>query len=319
MHRLTRSTLRVLWLAGLAALGGGVPTMADGPRPRQNVLTGREALGDWTTDGPGVRRRITAADLPVPYETASANNGAKIVPRPEGAWPKAPEGFKVTEFAKGLSNPRVIVTAPNGDLFIAESGPGRVKILRDADGDGKPESTSVFAKGLRQPFGIAFYPPGPKPSHIYVANTDSVVRYAYSEGDTQAKGEPETIVSNIPGGGRLTGGGHWTRDVAFSNDGKRMFVSVGSHSNVSDDEGEKRRADILVFNPDGSGEKTYGSGIRNPVGLAVHPTTGELWTSVNERDGLGDHLVPDYVTSVREGGFLRLALVLHRRKPRSAP
>jgi glucose/arabinose dehydrogenase len=197
----------------------------------------------------------------------------------------------------------VIVAAPNGDLFIAESGPGRVKILRDADGDGKPDSTTVYAKGLRQPFGIAFYPPGPKPTHVYVANTDSVVRFAYTEGDTEAKGQPETIVANIPGGGRLTGGGHWTRDIAFSNDGKRMFVSVGSHSNVSDDDSEKRRADILVFNPDGTDEKTFGSGIRNPVGLAVHPTTGELWTSVNERDGLGDHLVPDYVTRVQEGGF----------------
>ncbi len=299
----TRSTLRTLTLSGLATILAASSVTADDARPRRDVLTGRDALGDWTTDAPGVRRKITVADLAPPYETASANNGAKVVSRPEGAWPKAPEGFKVTEFAKGLSNPRVIVTAPNGDLFIAESGPGRVKVIRDANNDGKPDTTTIFAKGLRQPFGIAFYPPGPKPTHVYVANTDSVVRFAYSEGDTEAKGEPETIVKDIPGGGRLTGGGHWTRDIAFSNDGKRMLVSVGSHSNVSDDDGEKRRADILVFNPDGSGEKTFGSGIRNPVGLAIHPTTGDVWASVNERDGLGDHLVPDYVTRVEEGGF----------------
>jgi len=303
MKKFTHLPLRSLALAGVAALLTSTSSPGDDPRPRREVLQGRDALGDWTTDAPGVRRKITVADLAPPYETASANNGARVVPRPEGAWPKAPEGFKVTEFAKGLSNPRVIVTAPNGDLFVAESGPGRIKVLRDGDSDGKPDSTTVFAKGLRQPFGIAFYPPGPHPTHVYIANTDSVVRFPYSVGDTEAKGKPETIVPDIPGGGRLTGGGHWTRDVVFSKDGKRMFVSVGSHSNVNDDAAEKRRADILVFNPDGSGEKTFASGIRNAVGIAIHPTTGELWASVNERDGLGDHLVPDYVTHVQENGF----------------
>jgi len=303
MDRRQRPTLRAFAAAGLALRPAAGLARADEPRPRRETLVGRDALGDWTTDAPGVRRKIAVADLAEPYETPSANNGPKVVKRPEGAWPKAPDGFKVTEFAVGLNNPRVIVAAPNGDLFVAESGPGRVKILRDADGDGKPEAVKVFAKGLRQPFGIAFYPPGPKPTHIYVANTDSVVRFPYSEGDTEAKGEPETIVADIPGGGRLTGGGHWTRDVAFSADGKRMFVSVGSKSNVSDDDGERRRADILVFTPEGKDEKTFAAGIRNAVGLAIHPTTGQVWASVNERDGLGDHLVPDYVTHVEEGGF----------------
>jgi glucose/arabinose dehydrogenase len=184
--------------------------------------------------------------------------------------------------------------------------PGNIKILRDGDGDGKPEEPKLFAKGLRQPFGIAFYPPGPDPSYVYIANTDSVVRFPYKSGETEARGEPETIVADIPGGGRLTGGGHWTRDVAFSNDGKRMFVSVGSRSNnddVDNNPAEKRRADILVFTPEGKEEKLYASGIRNAVGLAIHPTTGQVWASVNERDGLGDHLVPDYVTHVEEGGF----------------
>lgn len=277
--------------------------LADEARADRKVFTGQEALGDWTSDGPGVRRKLTVDDLAPPYDTPSANNFPRVVRRPEGAWPIVPEGFKVTEFATGLSTPRVIITAPNGDLFVAESPANRVRVFRDADGDGKPEVNEVFARGLRQPFGIAFYPPGPNPTHVYIANTDSVVRFPYKEGDTKASATSETIVPDIPGGGRLQGGGHWTRDIVFSQDGKRMFVSVGSLSNVSDDAREKRRADILVFDPDGRGEKIYASGIRNAVGLVIHPTTGQLWASVNERDGLGDHLVPDYITHVEEGGF----------------
>ena len=272
------------------------------------VKTGQDALGDWTTDAPGLRRKITTGDLPAPFDTPSANNGAKMVKRPEGAWPKVPEGFKVDEFATGLDNPRVIMAAPNGDIFIAESRPpqgkpGHVQVLRDSDNDGKPETIEVFADKLNSPFGIAFYPPGAEPTHVYVANTDNVVRFPYKNGDLKATGAPEVIVKELPGFAQLRGGGHWTRDVVFSPDGKRMFVSVGSKSNVDDNDQEKRRADILVFNPDGSNERLYATGIRNPVGLAVQPGTGVLWTSVNERDGLGDHLVPDYITHVEEGGF----------------
>jgi glucose/arabinose dehydrogenase len=176
-------------------------------------------------------------------------------------------------------------------------------VLRDADGDGMPELIEIYAEGLNRPFGIAFYPPGSRPTYVYVGNTNSVVRFPYHEGETKVPGQPETIVADLPGFAQLRGGGHWTRDVVFSRDGKRMFVSVGSHSNVSDDEREKRRADILVFDPDGKHEKIYALGIRNAVGLAIHPQTGEVWASVNERDALGDHLVPDYVTHVEEGGF----------------
>jgi glucose/arabinose dehydrogenase len=161
----------------------------------------------------------------------------------------------VEEFAAGLNNPRVIVAAPNGDLFVAESRPGRVQVLRDADGDGKPERTEVFASGLRQPFGIAFFPPGPRPTHVYVANTDSVVRFPYASGDLKARGAEEMIVANVSGGGRLRGGGHWTRDIAFSRDGKKMYVSVGSLSNVSDDESEARRARIFEYTPLGKNER----------------------------------------------------------------
>ena len=268
------------------------------------TLTGKEALGDWTTDAPGVRRKITVDDLATPYATPSANNGPKVVKRPEGAWPKAPEGFEVAEYATGFTEPRAIVRAPNGDLFLSESKAGRVTILRDADGDGKPEVREVFATGLARPFGIAFHPPGDDPEHIYVGNTDSVVRFPYKSGDLKATGDAETIVKDIPSGNEsVGGGGHWTRDLEFSPDGKTLYVSVGSRSNVSDDDREKRRADILAFDPDGKNERRFAYGIRNPVGLATNPVTKELWTSVNERDGLGDHLVPDYITHVQEGGF----------------
>ncbi len=297
----------------LVAFAPGSTTQAgaQGAVVTGQTLTGAAARGDWTTDAPGVRRQLTPADLDAPYETRSVDNGPKIVPRPEGAWPKAPAGFKVEAFATGLNNPRAMVTAPNGDIFVAESGPNRVRIVRPASGkgaaDAKPDSDHIFTEGLRQPFGIAFYPPGPNPQFVYVANTNSVVRFPYKNGDLAASGPEQVIVDDISGGGRLRGGGHWTRDIAFSRDGKKMWVSVGSKSNVDEDpnghEIEQRRARIFEFNPDGSGERVYASGIRNPVGLAVNPQTGDLWTSVNERDGLGDHLVPDYVTRVKDGGF----------------
>jgi glucose/arabinose dehydrogenase len=296
---------------GAACAFGGSEAVS-GQRPagqagaaRGRVLTGQGAFGDWTTDAPGVRRRITVADLPKPYETRSVDAGSRVAPRPEGAWPKVPAGFKVEEFATGLQNPRLIRAAPNGDLFVAESRPGRVRVLRGAAGAGRAETVEVFAEGLRRPFGIAFYPPGDNPTHVYVANTNSVVRFPYRAGDLKARGPAETVVPDLPGGGQLRGGGHWTRDVAFSLDGRRMFVSVGSLTNVWENPSanEERRATVLQYNPDGTGYRLFASGIRNAVGLAVHPQTGELWASVNERDGLGDDLVPDYITRVREGGF----------------
>jgi glucose/arabinose dehydrogenase len=277
--------------------------LADGQQATA-VLLGQEALGDWTTDAPGVRRKITLDDLPAPFDTSSANNFPRVVRRPAGAMPRVPKGFSVSEFATGLHVPRKIVTAPNGDVFLAESMSGRIEVLRDSDGDGKAETMENFASGLTRPFGIAFYPCGPKPTHIYIGNTNSVVRFPYQTGDTKARGPAEVIVENIPTGQeRVGGGGHWTRDLEFSPDGKILFVSVGSQSNVDDSPREKRRADILAFDPDGKNERIFAWGIRNAVGLAIHPQTGQLWASVNERDALGDHLVPDYVTHVQEGGF----------------
>lgn len=289
---------------GFVVLAATTSTVIGTVRHAQQVRTGKDAMGDWTTDAPGVRRKITVNDLPQPYATRGVDNGPRIVRRPDGAWPKAPAGFKVEQYTTGLNNPREIVTAPNGDLFIAESGPGRIRILRGRGADGKPQTNEVFASGLHQPFGIAFYPPGPNPKYVYIGNTDEVVRFPYKNGDLHASGSSEHV-ADLPGGGRLRGGGHWTRDVRFRADGKKMYVSVGSLTN--DFEGsrgqEDKRADILEFDPDGKNERIYASGIRNAVGLAIHPKTGQLWCSVNERDMLGDDLVPDYVTRVKEGGF----------------
>ncbi len=215
---------------------------------RDKTLTGKAALGDWTTDAPGVRRKITLDDLATPYDTPSAKSHPRIVERPKDAWPKVPAGFEVTEFAKGLTEPRVIVRAPNGDLFVAESRANRIRVLRDADGNGQPEINETFVTDLQRPFGIAFFPVGDQPKYIYIANTDSIVRFPYSSGDTKAQGEAEKIVSDIPSGSEsVGGGGHWTRNIKFSQDGKTMYVAVGSRSNVSDDESEKRRAMILAF------------------------------------------------------------------------
>ena len=181
----------------------------------------------------------------------------------------------------------------------------KIMVFRGVNAQGKPEQVSTFATGLSQPFGIAFYPLGPNPKWVYIGNTDSVVRFPYKNGDLKATGPAEKL-AYLPGGGRLHGGGHWTRDIAFSKDGKRMFVSVGSHSNVDDPDthpAEFHRADVLEFTPQGKFVKIYANGIRNCVGEAINPTTGQLWCSVNERDMLGDRLVPDYITHVQEGGF----------------
>ncbi len=203
-------------------------------------------------------------------------------------------------YATGLHNPRLIRTAPNGDFFLAETGKGKIIVFRGITADGKPKTTSIFASGLNKPFGIAFYPPGPNPKWLYIGNTNAVVRFPYKNGDLTATGKAQHL-DDLAGGG-----GHSTRDIRFSPDGKTMFVSVGSGSNVNDPDThpeEKDRANILAFNPDGSNMRIYAYGIRNPVGLAINPQTGELWCSVNERDALGDNLVPDYITHVQEDGF----------------
>ena len=282
-----------------AAWAGSAPAFA-----QNQTLTGQNAFTDYSKEHPGVVRHLTVGDLPAPYATKGVDNGADMVARPQNAWPQAPAGFKVDLYYTGLDQPRLIRTAPNGDLFVAVSYQNKVMVFRGIGPDGKPKEVSTFADNLSQPFGIAFYP-AKDPKWVYIGNTDSVVRFPYHTGDMKATG-PAQKLADLPGGGRLRGGGHWTRDIAFSKDEKRMFVSVGSHSNDDDSDthpAEFHRADVLEFTPEGKFVKVYASGIRNCVGEAVNPTTGQLWCSTNERDMLGDDLVPDYITHVQEGGF----------------
>lgn len=292
----------LMFAAGAAGLCTYFTNGAQAAGKPSEVKTGQEAFTDYSQEKPGTFRKITVADLPKPYATESASNSPKLIEKPESAWPQAPKGFKVQLFAKGdFKIPRELRAAPNGDIFVADTGAGKVFILHGGLKAGKAESVTEFASGLKQPFGINFYPVGANPKWVYVANTGSVVRFPYKNGDTKATGEAETIIAEVP-----AGGGHSTRDLAFSKDGKKLFVSVGSRSNVDDVDthpAEKHRANILEYTPEGKFVQVYASGIRNPVGLAIQPATGDLWCSVNERDQLGDRLVPDYITHVQEGHF----------------
>jgi glucose/arabinose dehydrogenase len=292
---------------------------------QSKVLTGQAAFTDWNQQAPGVRHKLTLADLPEPKPEEAGNFTPRVIPRPANAWPIAPPGFKVTLYAGGdnapmqradntehmakaagtFTMPRLIRVAPNGDLFLADSGAGEVIVLRGVGPDGKAKQVATFASGLDHPFGIAFYP-ADNPKFVYVGNATTVQRFPYHAGDLHATGPAQTIVPDIPGYAQLTGGGHWTRDVVFSKDGQHMLVSVGSGSNVDDADTSQRefhRADVLEYTPEGKFLEVYAHGIRNCVGEAVNPITGELWCSTNERDNLGNHLVPDYVTSVPEGSF----------------
>jgi glucose/arabinose dehydrogenase/mono/diheme cytochrome c family protein len=293
----------VTYVKSLKAGTGNKPaTLASEYKPaKTNAPSPAGSFTDFRFEEPGRVRKITVQELPAAYATSSANNGPRQVNRPQNAWPKAPTGFSVQLFASGLENPRLLRTAPNGDVFLAESSSGNIRVFRGITADGKAKQAGLFATGLNEPYGIAFYPAGTNPEWIYVANTNSVVRFPYQNGDLKARGAPQHL-TDLP-----DSEGHWTRDIQFTLDGKKMFVSVGSASNVDDPDttpGEKNRADILQFNPDGSGMRIFAYGIRNSGGgLAVDPKTGQLWCSVNERDGLGDNLVPDYITHVEDGGF----------------
>jgi glucose/arabinose dehydrogenase len=260
--------------------------------------------------------------LPPPFHTESVARFPKIIGWPEGKTPAAPAGFQVSVYADGLDHPRWLYVLPNGDVLVAESnteklggempepvrkaiegaglmGPSanRITLIRDANGDGKPEVHETFLAGLNQPFGMLLLG-----DWLYVANTDALVRFPYRKGQTKITVKGEKVL-NLPAGGYNN---HWTRNVVASPDGSKLYVSVGSQTNV-DKEGldakEPRRAAILEADPDGSGLRIFASGLRNPNGMDWAPGTRMLWTVVNERDEIGDDLVPDYLTSVREEAF----------------
>jgi glucose/arabinose dehydrogenase len=314
--------MRAIVVVAIASLAAALPPPPAGADSSDTSLrVGQDAFGGWRDDAPGVRRLIPPRDLPSPYASPSAANSPDIVARPEGAVPRTLPGFTATRFVGGLDGPRALQVAPNGDIFVAESSGGRIRVLRPkADGSGVA-TAKTFAGGLDLPYGIAFYPPGPEPRWVYVASVNEVVRFAYRPGDLEAEGAAQPVIGSLP-----EGGNHWTRDIAFSPDGSRLYLAVGSASNDFEDSripppaqladlehrdgkgalwGEEAgRADVLSYAPDGSDRRVYATGIRNcGGGLAVQPSTGTVWCSTNERDGLGDNLVPDYVTRVKEGGF----------------
>jgi glucose/arabinose dehydrogenase len=259
--------------------------------------------------------------LDAPYATKAVKNFCEVIGWPKGKTPVAPEGFTVSLYADSLANPRNIYVAPNGDVFVAEANTevtglkkigadiigvsksqnmgksaNKILLFKDKNGDGKPDSKIIFLAQLKQPFGILTLG-----NWFYVANTDGLWRYPYKLGDTTVSGKGVKILS-LPAGGYNN---HWTRNLRANKAGTKIYVSVGSGTNVAE-QGmavEKRRADILEINPDGSGERIYASGLRNPAGIDFQPGTEVLYAAVNERDNLGDNLVPDYLTSVKDGGF----------------
>jgi glucose/arabinose dehydrogenase len=310
MRRL--STLAAVPLiAGFAAAGFAA---GDGA-----VRTGTAAFGDWKSDKPGVQRLIRLEDQPAPFVEKSASNSPEKTQMPAGARPLVPDGFTVQLVAAGIASPRAMRVAPNGDLFVADSKTNTVRVFRIPDGSSKPVENSIFASGLHQPYGIAFFPAGPNPEWVYVGNSDSLVRFPYRNGDLKATGKPEPILEHIPATH------HWTRDVVVSADGNSIFFSVGSGSNVALDMGkqpfgglekfvkghplgatwdtEEKRADVLSLDPNGGNVKIYATGLRNCSGMTVQPATGQLWCVVNERDELGDNVPFEYATHVQEGAF----------------
>lgn len=296
---------------------GGARASSDPMPAAGTVLTGKAAFGDWQADRPGVRRLIRPQDLPEPFATSAASNGPERVARPQDAKPEVPPGFSVELIASGLHSPRALRVAPNGDIFVADSRTGRILAFRLGK-DGAETMRAVFATALHRPYGIAFYP-ADKPQWVYVANSDGVVRFAYRDGVLGVTTGPETIVSNLPDEG------HWTRDIAFSPDGKTFYLSIGSASNAAEGIGsapagglaawagsqplglawgqEEGRAAVLAFDPSGRDRRVVATGLRNCSGMTVQPATGALWCVVNERDGLGDDLPFEYATAVKPGAF----------------
>jgi glucose/arabinose dehydrogenase len=228
--------------------------------------------------------------LPPPFATQSAGNGPDRVKPPAGFLPSVPQGFRVNVFAKDFKRPRWLTVASNGDIFVANTGAGEIIVLRDPQNTGGAQEREVFVDGMKRPFGIAFHE-----NYVYVGNTNELARFRYDPKTSKRLGEKEHLLD-------LPTGGHDTRSLAFSADGKHLFIGVGSDSNIDTGE-DPRRAAVTICDPDGKNARLYATGLRNPVGLALEPVTGEVWTTVNERDELGDDLPPDYFTSLKDGGF----------------
>ena len=286
-----------------------------------NIFLAGVLLSCNSNSRPAGTTSYNADNLPAPNSTESVTRFSKVVGWPDNKIPTAPAGFTVTRFADKLDNPRWIYQTPNGDILVAEAqtklsglkklgaslhpriktqrygnSADRITLFRDANKDGVPEVRSIYAEKLNQPLGMLVLG-----NHFYVANTDGLVQYSYTAGELVMQGTGKKIL-DLPAGGYNN---HWTRNIIANREGTKIYVSVGSGSNVGENgmEHEVRRANILEINPDGSGERIYASGLRNPVGMAWAPNTNTLWTVVNERDELGDELVPDYLTGVQQGGF----------------
>jgi glucose/arabinose dehydrogenase len=281
-----------LSVAIVTLLGIGLSAQA-----ADTIYQGKDAFGDYTRDAPGDWHKITVADLPAPFASESSRNFPKLVPRPGDTLPKTLPGFAVSAFASGYNQPREMKIAPNGDIFLAESGAGRIHVLRAPAGASKPASDDVFAEVAERPYGIAFYPPGPNPQWVYIGSMNEVVRFPYQVGDTKARGPKQVIVPNLPGPV------HWTRDVLATSDGKHILLAIGSSTNIADKgpEPEQFRANVLQFNPDGSDRQVLVAGTRNPSAIAFNPVDNSLWAAVNERDLMGDNLPADYVTHLQPG------------------
>ena len=300
----------------LASLQGPAQ-VAGAPAAARTAL---ERRGSWDDSQPGRIWHIKASDMPPPFATSSAGNGPRVEARPNGSMPTVPKGFTVGVFAQDADKPRLPLRAPNGDIFLAATAKGEIKVLRSKNGQAA-DSVETFASGLTRPYGMAFWPSNDNPQYLYVANVNSVVRIPYRNGDIKARGEAEVVVPTLSD----TSGGHTTRTLAFSSDDKTMLLSIGSATNVATEIGarspeplaqwegkhgiggawgvETDRATVMAFDADGKNRRTWATGLRNCVGMLVYPGTGDVMCTVNERDALGDNLPPDYLTRVKQGGF----------------
>lgn len=304
-------------VAYLGTVKGKAAAGPQKPAPAQAAL---DAPGNWSADKPGRIHEVRADSLVKPFATPSAGNPPQTVPRPQGLAPGVPDGFQATLWATDPDRGRLLVKAPNGDLFMSSMPKRLIKVFRSTTGE-RADTVSVFAANLNRPFGFAFWPVGPNPQYLYVAYVNSIVRFPYKNGDLVASAEPEVVVPSLV----AAPGSHTTRTLAFSADSKTMFVSIGSASNIGEAIGprppeplaaweakhgvggawgdETDRGVVLSFDPDGGNRRTHATGLRNCVGMYRHPHTGDLFCSVNERDLLGDNLPPDYLTRVPRGAF----------------